>query len=264
MNVGKPLPLSESSLVNLAQVTEADLLAARALVQATAPRRYRELLQSSMIRPTVTTETPYGWDPTIGRYIDVRTRRPVNPFELRDQVIEPIILRSRQLQRSISTQLQTGEIRLAEWQSQMITTIKQAHVATALVANGGEKNTNDNDKEEIAALILLLLLLFQDFSTQIWKRQQALNGLLFVRSDLYASANRGTFETMSGYVASAYLGKTEERRLLSPAEHCETDKVHGLQGCVELANLRWQPIGSLPKIGKSPCRSNCKCRFIYR
>jgi hypothetical protein len=264
MNIGRPLPLSEAILANLSQVTETDLIAARALVQATAPRRYRDLLESPMVRPSVTVETPLAWDPTIGRYIYTSTRRPVNPLEIRNQVIEPIILRSRQVQRSISTQLQTGEIQLAEWQAQMITTIKQAHVATALAANGGEKNTNDNDKEEIAALILILLLLLQDFSTQIWRRQQALNGLLLVRSDLYAAANRGTFESMGGYVASAYLGKTEERRLLSPAEHCETDKVHGLQGCVELATLGWQPIGSLPRIGKSPCRSNCKCRMVYR
>ena len=98
------------------------------------------------------------------------------------------------------------------------------------------------------------------------------NGILLVRSDLYASAARGTYEDTGTYVNQVYGGRTQERRALGDAEHCHTVRTRaeavmaqpGLEGCVELAAKGWQPIGSLPKIGQSPCRSNCKCTKIYR
>ena len=60
----------------------------------------------------------------------------------------------------------------------------------------------------------------------------------------------------------AYFGAVEERRVLERAEHCESDEE--LEGCIELSEKGWQPIGTLPRLGVSPCRSNCRCRFDYR
>lgn len=274
MRLGKPLPLSDDALANLAKLTPDVMLASKALFQSTVPPRYRTLLDASIAGATVTAgaETLYAWDPKEGKYIYLPTGRYVQPMEIRNQAIEPMIRRSKDAQRALSAQLQTQELTLAEWQTQMISQIKQAQTAAALAANGGEKNTNDSDKEEIALLILALLLLFRKFSQDIQRKIQPLNGLLLVRSDLYAGAARGTFESVGEYVARVYLGRTQERRVLGDAEHCHTVRSRaesvlgrpGLLGCVELEKLGWQKIGSLPPIGVSPCRSNCKCHFIYR
>jgi len=260
--IGKAIRYSDKAIEQLSQVTEADIEAARSLVRSAVPPRYRSILDASIAGGSVTASSPYAWDPKAGGYIHVPTGRHIQPLELRNQAIEPMIARSKQTQRAISNQLQNQEITLAEWQTQMIGQVKQAQVASALVANGGQKNTNENDKEEIALLILALLLLLNGFSQEIQSKKQPLNGLLLLRSDLYANAARGTYEDVGGYVASTYLGKTEERRLLSPADHCHADG--NLIGCVELAAQGWQPIGSLPSIGKTPCRSNCRCRKVYR
>lgn len=52
--------------------------------------------------------------------------------------------------------------------------------------------------------------------------------------------------------------KAEERRFLGSAvlDHCEV--------CPEQAGLGWQPIGTLPEIGDTPCGIHCGCRFAYR
>jgi hypothetical protein len=272
MRLGKPLPLSDDALTQLAKVTPADVLASKALFQSTAPKRYRTLLDASVAGSSVSAETLYAWDPKEGQYIYLPTGRHINPLEIRNQAVEPMIRRSKETQRALSAQLQSQEIGLAEWQTQMIGQIKQAQTAAGLAANGGEKNTNDSDKEEIALLILALLLLFKGFGQDIQRKTQPLNGFLMSRSDLYANAARGTFEAVGGYVARVYLGRAEEKRILGEAEHCHTVRGRaesilgrpGFEGCVELAAKGWQPINSLPPIGVSPCRSNCKCRFIYR
>ncbi len=272
MNIGRAIPFRQAQLEQLAQMTTLDIETARAFFEGSTSPRYRSLLTSSLRQASVTAVTPYVWDPRIGQYRRTSTGRPISPLEIRTAAIEPVILRSRQIQRTLSSQLQAREISLAEWQTQMITQIKQTQLAAALAANGGEKNTNDNDKEEIALLLLALLLLFQGFAEQIERQQQPLNGMLLVRSDLYASAARGVFEDVGTYVARVYLGRTEERRVLGVAEHCHTVRTRAesilgtstLEGCVELAEKGWQPIGSLPRIGQSPCRTNCRCHKEYR
>lgn len=251
--------LSDSALKNMAQVTDADLAAGRSLFESVAPRGYRGIWDAPPKGASVS-DNRTTWNATTGRYIIAD--RSVPPLEIRNRVIERLILSAKQTQRVLSQQLQNREITLPEWQSAMIQSIKQTQTASALIANGGEKNTSESDKEEIAALILALLLLFRKFSQDIQRNRQPLNGLLMVRSDLYASSARGMFEDVSGYNARVYRGKTEERRVLGNPEHCHTDEE--LEGCIELAAKGWQPIGSLPPIGKSPCRSNCKCTKVYR
>ena len=169
---------------------------------------------------------------------------------------------SRSAQRSLATQLQSGDTRLSDWQRSMIDQIKQTQIAAALAANGGDENSSKVDYKEIAATILALLFFFRGFSKDIEAGKQPLNGFLFLRSDLYANAARSTFEEIRRYGMATYFGAAQEKRELGPAEHCRTH--HGLKGCVELHDLGWVPINTLARLGQTPCRTHCKCRFIYR
>ena len=250
--------LSDSALEKLAQVTDADILASKSLFRSAVPARYRNLLDASLAGRQ--SDSRFLWDAARGRY--VISGKTIQPLEIRNRVIEPLIRQAKINQRVLSAQLQNWEITLTEWQTAMTENIKRLELASALTANGGEQNTNENDKEEIAALILALLLLFRKFTNDIQRGRQALNGLLLARSDLYASSARGMYEDMTGYNERGYRGRTQERRLLGNLDHCHTDDE--LEGCVELAARGWQPIGSLPPIGKSPCRANCKCTKVYR
>ena len=275
MRLGSPLSLNDKALEQLAQVGPLDVEAARALWLRSVPLLWKRLLDASLLGAPGTSDSPYAWDPRAGQYVYLPTGRHVPPLTIRDQAIEPLIARAKQAQRALGVQLQEQSITLAEWQRGMIEQVKPAHVAAALAAGGGEKNASDRDKEKVALLILALLLLLRGFAREVATGKQARNGILLVRSDLYASAARGTYEEMGTYVNQVYVGRTQERRILGEPEHCHNvqsraDAIAGVEpeppfiGCIELAAKGWQPIGSLPRLGNTPCRSNCKCTFDYR
>ena len=262
MRIGKAVHFSEEALGQLAQITPLDLEAARSLWGRAVPLRWKRLLESETVGSVQPLSTPYVWDPRARRYIHLLSRRYIPSTVVRDQAVEPLILLTKNQMRSLSAQLAQGNTSLADWQQAMMAVIKPAQVAVALATNGGEENSSPTDYKKIAALILLYLLLFQNFADELESGQQALNGRLMVRSDLYAQSARSVFEEMRRYGMSQYVGALQERRILGLAEHCHTDKVR--KGCVELADLNWQPINSLPRLGDTPCWTNCKCRFAFR
>jgi hypothetical protein len=262
MRLGKHLPLSEEALTQLSQVTPLDIEAARALWEQSVPLRWKRLLESQTVGSGEELTTPFVWDAQSRRYIDRKARRYVPSQEIRTQAIEPLIQASKAAQRGLATSLQAGDTRLSDWQRAMLDQVKHTQIAAALAANGGEESSNNVDYKKIAALVLLLLLFLRGFAEEIAAKKQPLNGLLFLRSDLYANAARGTFEEMRRFGMGTYYGAVQERRRLGIAEHCHTDG--DLDGCVELHDLGWVPIHTLPKLGQTPCRTNCKCRFEYR
>lgn len=250
------------ALAQLAEITQPDIEAARDLWTRSVPLRWKRLLESQTVGVDAELTTPFVWDAQNRRYIHLASRQYVPFQEIRDQAIEPLIRSSKDAQRALSSQLQTRESSLIEWQRGMLDQVKQTQIAAALPSNGGDTNSSQADYKKIAALILILLLLLQGFADDIEDGTQPLNGLLLVRSDLYGSAARDTFEEVRRHGMAVYFGAVQERRMLGRAEHCHTDE--DLQGCVELHDLGWVPINTLPRLGHTPCRTNCKCRFIYR
>lgn len=83
---------------------------------------------------------------------------------------------------------------------------------------------------------------------------------IIARVKQYAQAARGTYETVRGRVAEL-AGYDEEMRVLHGSDHCSTSGT--IPGCPSLSG-RWVPIGTLPRIGRAVCRSNCRCTFRYR
>jgi hypothetical protein len=261
MNPGRSLRLSDDQLAQLSLVTLLDIEAARALWTRVVPLRWKRLLESQTVG-TGTLTTPFVWDAQSRRYIHLTSKRYVPFTEIREQAIEPLIRASKNAQRVLSAQLATGDTRLGDWQRVMMDTIKQTQVAAALASNGGDANSSQVDYKKIAAEILILYLLFRGFAEEIETGAQALNGKLLVRSDLYAGAARDIFEEVRRHGMALYYGAVQERRRLGRAEHCHTDGER--EGCVELHDLGWVKINTLPRLGATPCRTNCKCRFDYR
>ncbi len=258
----KATRFSEKALEQMAQITPLDLEAARALWSQTVPLRWKQLLESQTVGVDDPLTSVYVWDASNRQYIHLRSRHTVPFQEIRTEAIEPLVQRSKALQRTLSQGLQSGDTKLSEWQLSMLENIKQTELAASLAANGGEQNTNDADKKKIAAAILLLLLLFQTFAGDIESGSQALNGTLLVRSDLYAAAARAQFEETRRVGMATYFGVVQERRRFGIAEHCHTDGDR--LGCVELYDKGWQLINTLPRLGQTPCRTNCKCYWQFR
>ena len=155
----------------------------------------------------------------------------------------------------LSERLRDGTISLEDWEAEMIALVMMIHLtSTALAVGGWEQMTSADTlaaQEAGQSQVEYLIL----FAIAIAAGTVVLDGRFLARVRLYGQAGRGTYWSTVGRVMGA-SGYTQEQRVLHPADHC--------RDCVEYADRGWQAIGTLPTIGDSQCRSNCRCSFEYR
>lgn len=205
-------------------------------------------IQSSDLTPE------YGWNSDAQRYINLSTGQFVSAAQVRT-ALDQAILSAKDGLRDVSQALLDGQISLADWQTQMAQQIKLIHCASASAAAGGWAQMTPADWGRVGQQLRQQYAYLQRFALQIESGAQALNGSLITRALMYGEAGRGTYEDFRRAEAQR-RGMTHERRRLGAAEHCED--------CVRYAGWGWRPIGTLPRIGQSRCRTNCKCAFEFR
>lgn len=71
---------------------------------------------------------------------------------------------------------------------------------------------------------------------------------------MYANALR-SFEAQIQEYKAKTRGAVWERRVMGHGEACPE--------CLSLARMGWKKFGTLPRIGATVCKTNCKCRFEY-
>lgn len=197
----------------------------------------------------------YLWNDKAGRYVSASTNRFVRYQDVRN-ALDQVAARSQANMRALTEALQAGDLSLAEWQAAFAREIKTMHTASAAAANGGWAQMSQADWGATGAQIKRQYKFLQGFADDIASGKQPINGRMLVRSDLYGKAGRGTFEEMRRRYQELSNLMEEERRVITAVESCED--------CIDYAGDGWQPIGSLPRIGDSECRTNCKCFFEYR
>jgi hypothetical protein len=197
----------------------------------------------------------FGFNEVAGRYISLSTGRFVPFLEVRD-ALDVVIEASGSRMNALTDQLINEQISLAEWQIGMMEEIKISHTAAAASARGGWAQMSPSDWGATGRLIRDQYDFLRNFANEIATGKQRLDGTARVRTQLYAQAPRGTFEEMRRRYERLMNGMEEERRVLGEADHC--------QSCLDAAALKWQPIGTLPRIGDSLCLTNCHCHFIFR
>jgi len=195
----------------------------------------------------------YGWNTGASRYIDTSTGRFVSRVVVARE-LERVITASEVQIMEVSMSYLNGEITLSEWQILMERSIKSIHTSSAALAIGGWNQMDYSDWGRTGSMIKKQYWWLDNFANDVHIGKQRLGSFLR-RAQLYAQAGRGTYEEMRRVLAEHH-GFIEERRLLAPAEHCNT--------CVLEAEKDWQPIGTLRQIGDSECRTNCLCRFMFR
>jgi hypothetical protein len=198
----------------------------------------------------------YGWNPFANRYVNLDTGRFISSTAVRN-ALEDVMEVSAINMNTLSQQLVNGELSLADWQRGMMQQVKLSHTAAAASANGGFAQMTQSDWGFAGSLIRKQYDYLNNFAGQIANGEQGLNGQVIVRADLYGQAARGTFEAQRQRLEVSN-GMEEERRILEIKDgaNCE--------GCIEQAELGWQPIGTLDPIGAEECLTNCRCEFEYR
>ncbi len=154
-----------------------------------------------------------------------------------------------------SKKLIFGKMPILRWERSMRQAVLMAHGAAGVLASGGFASITEAEWGVLEKIVGQQMALLDRFKAQILSGQQPLDGRLLVRARMYVDAARGTHEEIRRGLF-AQRGYKEERRVLGVAEHCPD--------CLAYAALGWQPIGTLPPIGDSACKTNCHCHFEYR
>lgn len=157
---------------------------------------------------------------------------------------------------SLALQLSEGRLSLGQWQLAMLDQIKMLHTASGVAANGGWAQMSRSDWGFLGGRIRTQYSYAARFAKQIKDGTQSIDGSFFRRVGMYGDAGHSTFVQMDRRYQMTENGMEEERADLGEADHCDD--------CLERASMGWQPIGTLPAIGDSVCKTNCHCTFRYR
>lgn len=197
---------------------------------------------------------PFGWDESTGRY-----RYPSGklvPRSVVDRGLERVIRIGALNMRSVSEDLQTGAITLAEWQTRMAGEMKLLHVGAAALGRGGWRQMDFTDWGWTGRKIRDQYAFLRSFAQDIATGVQPMDGRLLTRAALYAGAVRGTQRAMEHRQAQLRGHREERNRLGAADRHCAQ--------CVDCSAQGWVPMGTLPAPGTRSCLSNCKCRLETR
>lgn len=204
--------------------------------------------RSSPLAPTV------EYDFRTGRFADKATGRFVSGARVRAE-LDTYLDNAGKAAIASTAALRGGKIDLGTWQAQMARSIKSIHVASATLARGGFQQMSPAAYGTVGRQIRDQYAYLANFAGQIASGAQLLDGTLSRRAALYVQAGRATYHATER-AEQQKRGRTEERNLLAPADHCT--------GCVGETARGWVAIGSLVPVGQRICRVACRCGVEYR
>lgn len=197
--------------------------------------------------------SPWVWTPKARRYRNTKTGRWIGTAQmtvLRDQYLGY----QRDRMQALADRVGRDAMTRREMVLQAREIIKSVTLDTYALAKGGRGHMTPSDYGKIGAMCKAQYQYLQQLEQRL-KDGKLSAAQLAYQLKAYVNTARAAYAEGQRGTARA-LGEDEERRVLHPAEHCPD--------CVAAANRGWQPIGTLPKIGESECRHNCKCTFEFR
>jgi hypothetical protein len=192
--------------------------------------------------------------PSTGRYHNVSSGRMVSEREVRDAVDRLADLTSQRL-ADLSERLLRRDLRLADWQAELMAVLKSAHVAAGVVAHGGAASMDAATYGAIGHRLRDEYQHLRDFAQQLADGTQPLDGRVVARAQMYGQGARVAFETIRAR-DDRERGLDEERNVLHADSSCAT--------CKDQSALGYVPIGILLPIGSRSCLSRCRCTITRR
>lgn len=177
------------------------------------------------------------------------------PDETIRSVLDRVINVQAASVRDLGQALLDGRLGLADWQMQMMQTIKSGHLIGLALANGGWNNLDQSDYGWVGQRIRREYAYLRDFAGQIASGKQPLTSMVLARSVLYAHAARQTHRAAQRRAAQQ-RGMEQEKSQLGVCDHCV--------GCLSEAARGWQPVGTLSPPGSRTCLARCHCWLAYR
>lgn len=189
-----------------------------------------------------------------GRYVGTNGRF-VSQQAVSD-ALQATIDKSGEAMRALTANLKNGSVTLAEWRTGMAASVKDIHLASSALANGGWSQMTQADFGRVGQLVREQYRYLDNFAQDIASGKQRFDGTLDRRAKMYADSGRMTYE--SAQRAEARLRGYQEHRSVRHAQDSCTE-------CVEVAAMGWVSIETpLPLPGDRICVTNCKCLLEYR
>jgi hypothetical protein len=193
------------------------------------------------------------WSEALQRYV-TEEGKVVAPRAARAVLDETLASGAEEAKRLLR-QVRSGDISIGEWQRRMQRLIKNAHLTSAAVAQGGFDQLSTQAQREVEETLSRQFERLVQFARQI-EDGLPLDGLALQRAGGYVEAARTTYERVR-LRGMEEAGFAEERNVLDPgAESCEQ--------CLTLTAAGWRPIGSMPPPGERTCLYNCRCHLERR
>lgn len=187
------------------------------------------------------------WDSVAGRYRTARGQF-VSDLAARAAVDELLTTTAGRLE-ALTVRLQSGGLRLADWQEQMRGELRNVHGALATVAHGGKAQMSPADYGRLSGRLRFQYERLSVFALDL--AQGRVSGPQAAsRARAYARAAYLTYEGTRREDARR-RGAGEEKWTRRASESCE--------GCKTQSDRGWVSVGTLPPLGSQPCRGNCRC-----
>jgi hypothetical protein len=157
--------------------------------------------------------------------------------------------------RDLTAAMASGRITLAQWRESIAVELRRAHAQAYALGRGGWDRMTDADRAIVTARLRSEFGYLRQFAKDVQAGGLS-EAQIRVRAEMYAHHVRvslweGTRE------AKGDAGKTQERRVMSQAEHCSD--------CEDMASEGWKPLNHFPPPGiDSQCMANCRCSMEFR
>ena len=195
----------------------------------------------------------FRWNVKANRYI-APNGRFVSSNTIR-RGLDSFITATTDGMEAISKQLISGEVGLAQWQTEMMILSKDANLAGAALERGGWYGLDPSDFGRAGQKIRGEYGYLNNFANEIASGKQRLDGTLTNRARLYGEQGRVTYYD-SARATAKKDGFIYERSIVTPGESCEE--------CISEEKRNWQPMGAIIPIGDRECLSNCNCYMEFR
>lgn len=196
----------------------------------------------------------FTFDARLGRYRDADSGRLVSEAAVR-LAIDAVADAASDHLADLTERMLRGDLKLADWQRSVMATIKTAHVAAGVAAQGGKAQMEPTHYGFLGSEIRRQYAYLRDLANGIAAGDIPLDGRLVARAGMYGQHVRVTYEAVRAKDARSrdYI---EERNVLHSQESCRE--------CSGLSSQGYVPLGTLPPIGSRSCLSRCRCQIQRR
>lgn len=142
----------------------------------------------------------------------------------------------------------------AEYETAMKALLKNEYLSLSMIANGGREQMTDVLWGRTGAVLKSQYQYLEAMGRNLDEGLIS-EAQLLARSELYANAGIGTFESFlrDGMVEA---GMSEALNILGGGNNCSE--------CPSLSDEGWMPVDDMPMPGERECLVNCNCSVEYR